>query len=249
MKINKTYEYEKNYKVGDYFTGVLLETFKEISISRPRVRPVEMFPNDIRVEFPRNLREDHPIGTQFRAMVKVAQKTNKKTGKIIGVPYLVATDKSIDLVVNYSPLKQIYAIPIKDRLYEYVLETPEIKKNPLRILRESAYESAVEKIKQYPSKTNNPLRSKIIHSYTIQRSNGICESCNKPAPFTTINGMPYLEVHHLQAISEGGADHPKNVAAICPNCHRRTEKSEDREKFNNHIIKKILAKEKALGII
>ena len=41
-----------DYKVGDYFTGVLLETFKEATrISRPRVRPVEMFADDIRVEF------------------------------------------------------------------------------------------------------------------------------------------------------------------------------------------------------
>ena len=25
----------------------------------------------------------------------------------------------------------------------------------------------------------------------------------------------------------------KNVAAVCPNCHRRTEKSKDSDQFNN----------------
>ena len=120
-------KFKIDYKVGDYFSGVLLETFKEEKrISRPRVRPVEMFSKDIRVEFPRRLREENPIGTQFRALVKVAQKTNKKTGKIIGVPYLVATDNSIELVSDYSPIKQIFAIPIGDRLYEYVSDSPEI---------------------------------------------------------------------------------------------------------------------------
>ena len=91
-------KFNVDYKVGDYFTGVLLETFKEARISRPRVRPVEIFAEDIRVEFPRSIREDNPLGTKFRALVKVAQKTNKKTGKTIGDPYLVATDRTIDLV-------------------------------------------------------------------------------------------------------------------------------------------------------
>ena len=144
-------KFKIDYKVGDYFSGVLLETFKEKGISRPRVRPVEMFSDDIRVEFPRSLREDNPIGTQFRALVKVAHKTNKKTGKKVGVPYLVATNESIDLVKDYSPIKQIYAIPKPkgDRLYKYVSETPEILKNPLIRLRENAYKNSIVKVKTY----------------------------------------------------------------------------------------------------
>ena len=238
-----------DYKVGDYFTGVLLETFKEATrISRPRVRPVEMFADDIRVEFPRSLREDNPIGTRFRALVKVAQKTNKKTGKIIGVPYLVATDKTIDLVKDYSPIKQIYAIPKAkgDRLYKYVSETPEILKNPLIRLRENAYKNSIVKVKTYKTTASGRSTSTAIHSYATQRSKGICESCGAPAPFTTRNGKPYLEVHHLIPISKGGPDHPENVAAICPNCHRRTEKSKDSEEFNDKIIKKVLKKERGL---
>ena len=39
----------------------------------------------------------------------------------------------------------------------------------------------------------------------------------------------------------------ENVAAVCPNCHRRTEKSKDSYEFNSAIVKKILAKEKQLG--
>ena len=242
-------KFNVDYKVGDYFTGVLLETFVEARISRPRVRPVEMFVDDIRVEFPRSLREDNPIGTQFRALVKVAQKTNKKTGKIIGVPYLVATNNTIDLVKDYSPIKQIYAIPIEagDRLYKYVSETPEILKNPLIRLRENAYKNSVVKVRTYKTTATGRSTSTAIHSYATQRSKGICESCDEAAPFTTKNGRPYLEVHHLIPISKGGPDHPENVAAVCPNGHRRTEKSKDSDQFNNDIIKKVLAKEKEMG--
>jgi 5-methylcytosine-specific restriction endonuclease McrA len=240
-------KFNVDYKVGDYFSGVLLETFKEARISRPRVRSVEMFAKDIRVEFPRALREDNPLGTKFRALVKVAQKTNKKTGKIIGDPYLVATDKTIQLIKDYSPIKQIYAIPISDRLYEYTSETPEILKNPLIRLRENAYKNSKIKVRTYTTTAKGRSTSTHVHSYAIQRSQGICESCDAPAPFETKNGTPYLEVHHLKPISQGGSDHPENVAAVCPNCHRRTEKSKDSDIFNNAIIKKILAKEKKLG--
>ena len=240
-------KFNVDYKVGDYFSGVLLETFKEARISRPRVRSVEMFAKDIRVEFPRALREDNPLGTKFRALVKVAQKTNKKTGKIIGDPYLVATDKTIQLIKDYSPIKQIYAIPISDRLYEYTSETPEILKNPLIRLRENAYKNSKIKVRTYTTTAKGRSTSTHVHSYAIQRSQGICESCDAPAPFETRNGTPYLEVHHLKPISQGGSDHPENVAAVCPNCHRRTEKSKDSDIFNNAIIKKILAKEKKLG--
>ena len=242
-------KFNVDYKVGDYFTGVLLETFVEARISRPRVRPVEMFADDIRVEFPRSLREDNPIGTQFRALVKVAQKTNKTTSKIIGVPYLVATNNTIDLVKDYSPIKQIYAIPLEagDRLYKYVSETPEILKNPLIRLRENAYKNSIVKVRTYKTTATGRSTSTAIHSYAIQRSKGICESCDEAAPFTTKNGRPYLEVHHLIPISKGGPDHPENVAAVCPNCHRRTEKSQDSDEFNNAIIKRITQKEKKLG--
>jgi 5-methylcytosine-specific restriction endonuclease McrA len=240
-------KFNVDYKIGDYFSGVLLETFKEARISRPRVRSVEMFAKDIRVEFPRALREDNPLGTKFRALVKVAQKTNKKTGKIIGDPYLVATDKTIQLIKDYSPIKQIYAIPISDRLYEYTSETPEILKNPLIRLRENAYKNSKIKVRTYTTTAKGRSTSTHVHSYAIQRSQGICESCDAPAPFETKNGTPYLEVHHLKPISQGGSDHPENVAAVCPNCHRRTEKSKDSDIFNNAIIKKILAKEKKLG--
>ena len=240
-------KFNVDYKVGDYFSGVLLETFKEARISRPRVRPIEMFAKDIRVEFPRALREDNPLGTKFRALVKVAQKTNKKTGKIIGDPYLVATDKTIQLIKDYSPIKQIYAIPISDRLYEYTSETPEILKDPLIRLRENAYKNSKVKVRTYTTTAKGRSTSTHVHSYAIQRSQGICESCEAPAPFETRNGTPYLEVHHLKPISQGGSDHPENVAAVCPNCHRRTEKSKDSDIFNNAIIKKILAKEKKIG--
>ena len=40
------------------------------------------------------------------------------------------------------------------------------------------------------------------------------------APFARPDGTPYLEPHHTRRLSDGGPDHPRWVAAVCPNCHR-----------------------------
>lgn len=53
-------------------------------------------------------------------------------------------------------------------------------------------------------------------------ANGICETCHTPAPFhRKKNGTPYLEVHHVIFLSDGGDDTVENTQALCPNCHRK----------------------------
>ena len=70
-------------------------------------------------------------------------------------------------------------------------------------------------------------RSDTIRVYALKRANGACEGCGNPAPFLTAGGRPYLEVHHLRRLSDGGPDHPEHVAALCPNCHRRAHYGQD----------------------
>lgn len=62
-------------------------------------------------------------------------------------------------------------------------------------------------------------RSKAVKYYVLLRSKGVCEACKTPAPFARLDGTPYLEPHHTTRVSDGGPDHPRYVAAICPTCH------------------------------
>ncbi|MGM0409831.1 MAG: HNH endonuclease [Bacillota bacterium] len=56
----------------------------------------------------------------------------------------------------------------------------------------------------------------------LKRANGICEMCNEEAPFIRkSDGSSYLEVHHIEPLSEGGADTVNNAVALCPNCHAK----------------------------
>jgi 5-methylcytosine-specific restriction protein A len=88
-------------------------------------------------------------------------------------------------------------------------------------------------------------RCQAIKKYTLQRSKGICEACFQKAPFETQTG-PFLEVHHVHQLSDGGPDHPENVIALCPNCHRRAHYSVDAKEFNLSLIKSVLKKERTL---
>ncbi|WP_350022514.1 HNH endonuclease [Turicibacter sanguinis] len=56
---------------------------------------------------------------------------------------------------------------------------------------------------------------------TLRRANGYCEKCGCEAPFIRkSDNTPYLEVHHVVPLSEGGDDNLENTIALCPNCHR-----------------------------
>ncbi|MCM7737031.1 HNH endonuclease [Enterobacter hormaechei] len=48
-----------------------------------------------------------------------------------------------------------------------------------------------------------------------------CQSCKSDAPFLKVDGTPFLEVHHIEWLSNGGEDSVENAIALCPNCHRQ----------------------------
>ena len=96
-----------------------------------------------------------------------------------------------------------------------------------------------------PARTRDPKqasrnvyeRSRAVIRYALARWGGICEGCQSKAPFLTKKGRPYLECHHTTRLSDGGPDHPANVVAVCPNCHRRAHLGCDAENFNGSLTK------------
>jgi hypothetical protein len=102
---------------GEFFEGVLLETCRDDRVTRPRVRPVEILPEWLRVEFPRHL-------TRFRADVHVRRK-HHAGGRPNGDVYLRAENASI-LRVEEPDAEQVLMArqkpgSISGRSYEYIL--------------------------------------------------------------------------------------------------------------------------------
>lgn len=116
----------------------------------------------------------------------------------------------------------------------------------LQKLREKAEVEASENPEREHIETtaNRYQRSSAIREYALERADGNCEMCGEVAPFVKNDGEPFLEVHHVEELSEGGADHPSLVAAVCPNCHKEIHYGKRGENLNERLRKRL---EEGLG--
>ena len=127
---------------------------------------------------------------------------------------------------------------IKEPKAEYNINSKNLKSKSLAELREIALTTTPKSSSKKEIKTSVSIRSDAIKIYALMRANGTCEGCNKPAPFSSKDG-PFLEVHHIQRIADGGPDHPENVAALCPNCHKQVHFAIEGKEYNAQIRNKI----------
>jgi 5-methylcytosine-specific restriction protein A len=88
-------------------------------------------------------------------------------------------------------------------------------------------------------------RSRAVRDYVLLRANGNCEACSKPAPFWGLDSQPYLEAHHTTRLSDGGIDHPRHVAALCPTCHREVHYGKNGRALNQVVVDWLLKNEPA----
>jgi len=129
-----------------------------------------------------------------------------------------------------------------DRAHDHDSESTAAPRS-LDQLRRAAYRAGTEAPNRRETDTRSSFveRSAAVRSYVLTRANGVCEGCLQPAPFMRPNGLPFLEVHHLHRLSDGGPDHPARVSAICPNCHRRVHFGHQGNEFNHIISARIAA--------
>ena len=149
-------------------------------------------------------------------------------------------------IVNTKNIDTTQTLPSK------VVEAPKAvyitkpsKGKSLQQLREIALSSTPTHASTKEKIQSIQNRSTAIKLYAKKRANGICEGCNETAPFETKSG-PYLEIHHLTRLADGGADLPQNIIALCPTCHRKAHYSLDCLEFNNQLINKVAAIEAKL---
>lgn len=83
-----------------------------------------------------------------------------------------------------------------------------------------------------------------VRAWVINRAEGCCELCGN-VPFIDAYEEPFLEVHHVVMLADGGPDTPRNTAALCPNCHRRLHYGLDRDSLREQLLRAINTKESA----
>ncbi|WP_346205600.1 HNH endonuclease [Aeromonas salmonicida] len=83
-------------------------------------------------------------------------------------------------------------------------------------------------------------RSPYIVAAALLRAEGKCElqGCTRHL-FLKEDNTPYLEVHHIKPLSEGGSDELKNVAVLCPHCHREQHFGKEKLKLRASLLSHI----------
>lgn len=120
-------------------------------------------------------------------------------------------------------LKDGKPISVNDEIIKKLQETKQksFRKLNFKQIKRLA-ESKKEKPQSYRlTETKSIERDEYIKLYALERASGNCQLCEKPAPFLKKDGNPYLEVHHIDYLANKGSDTIDNVAALCPNCHRK----------------------------
>ena len=91
----------------------------------------------------------------------------------------------------------------------------------LQELKERARKYSRKNPAVYIVQTKQFQRNFFVSEYAKRRAGGCCELCGKEGPFLDENGKPYLEIHHVEWLSKGGADSIRNTVALCPNWHKK----------------------------
>ena len=126
--------------------------------------------------------------------------------------------------LELAPL-EAFSNTVEEDLSETTVQ--ELMKDSLGELRRKALADSADHRTTVERRALVRMRSRAVRFYVLQRANGKCEGCGATAPFTTMDGRPYLEPHHIRRLTDGGPDDPRWVAGICPNCHRRAHYSRD----------------------
>jgi hypothetical protein len=79
------------------------------------------------------------------------------------------------------------------------------------------------------------VRDEAVVAWVKKQADGRCELCGEPAPFIALDGEPYLEVHHVKHLADGGPDTVPNTVALCPGCHRRLHHGVDRDECRERL--------------
>jgi 5-methylcytosine-specific restriction protein A len=112
----------------------------------------------------------------------------------------------------------------------------------VRKVRKKITTSGIPKGEDHPKQTvvSSSVfnRDPLVKAWVLENAKGKCEACGVPAPFVTIYDQPFLEVHHLKLLADGGTDTITNAAGLCPNCHRGFHLSKDKDE----IVKKLFSK-------
>lgn len=154
------------------------------------------------------------VKTIRRPYFKYQYFTKNEKRKIIIFPLIVKNLTSIS--------SQFFDSTINIKSYKN-------KKEDTLIKNIDTYQKNYDNKNYVNAKEKKYYRNPDIAYISKKYAKGICQLCQKAAPFQDKDGNPYLESHHIEWLSRGGKDRLDNVIALCPNCHKKMHIIDDKK--------------------
>lgn len=155
--------------------------------------------------------------------------------ELIGVPY---QENQLDEKGN---MRLVWVFPLRpinknDRVLisrELIVEKEKNQERKNRKLSDEELEKRARQArKKGASRTttvNTFERDSYVIEYAKRWAQGVCQLCEKNAPFKNKKGDPYLHTHHIDWLSRDGDDSIENTVALCPNCHDKMHVVDNRD--------------------
>ncbi len=143
----------------------------------------------------------------------IVTKISELTYKNVDELYSIQGNAGMTILLGIEAAKQ-NELNTYESLFNNEVDTLLLKSKPLDKPKGTNQPEKLT-VTQYIQK-----RDPKVKAWILRNANGKCELCKKEAPFKKENSLPYLEVHHIIQLANGGADTVENTVAVCPNCHR-----------------------------
>ena len=147
--------------------------------------------------------------------------------ELVGAPY---QEEQLD---NRGQIRKVWMFPVKLKgggaipplTDEQALAIEESRARKARRLSMKELQARAKRAKKQPSvrtaQASVYVRDAAVAEYVKRLAKGLCDLCEKPAPFRNTRNEAYLECHHVTWLAQGGEDTIANTVALCPNCHRK----------------------------
>ena len=77
-----------------------------------------------------------------------------------------------------------------------------------------------------------------VNTWVVWNADSKCELCNSQS-FLDDSRWPYLELHHVKRLADGGSETIGNAVCLCPNCHRACHYAANRDELKDQLYKNI----------
>lgn len=169
----------------------------------------------------------------FFEVLTPKEYTYRGTVKLAGEPY---QEEQPD---DSGNIRKVWMFPLMVSVSTPITTKKELEKKYEKKEKRASKSTDKELLERLKNGNKNPSRRLVatthyernpdVVEYAKRKANGICALCEEEAPFKNKVGEPCLEVHHIEWLSRGGKDSIENVAALCPNCHRKMHALDNKE--------------------